>query len=110
MSEPTDKIREPQGVIAIMTNSTGDVIATAADFERQGYGGFKLWEAQKHRVREQVRWAAVRAYCSSVLVNAISSYTSTQIGDELCQKKGGHKITYRAIGYPDDVKQGVERS
>lgn len=110
MSDPEKTKPSPRGVIAIMTSPTGDVIATAADFDRQGYGGFKLWEAQKIRARQQVQWAAVRAYCSNVVTDAITSYVSTQIADELCQKeRGGHKITYRAIGYPEDVAAEVER-
>jgi hypothetical protein len=109
MNDKSD-IQQPQGIIAIMTNATGDVIATAVDFERQGYGGFKLWEAQKQRAGQQVRWATVRAYCSPVVANAITSYISTQIADELCHKgRGGHQITYRAIGYPEDVAAEVAR-
>jgi hypothetical protein len=109
-SDVTEKTQPaPQGVIAIMTNSTGDVIATSADFERQSYGGYKLWEAQKHRAREHVRWATVRAYCSSVMSSALSSYLMTQIADELCLPKGGHRITYRSIGYPEDIASEVER-
>lgn len=99
--------KQPQGIIAIMTAPDGDVIATATDFNRSGMGGCKLWEAQKWRASDQVKWAAVRAYCSDVIVKSISSYISTQIADELCRK--GHKITYRAIGYPDDVAAEVER-
>lgn len=107
MATDEKKRPEPQGIIAIMTAPSGDVIATHADFERQGYGGFKLWEAQKYRAQEQVKWATVRAYCSDVIVKSISSYISTQIADALCQK--GHKISYRAIGYPEDVAAEVER-
>lgn len=102
-SKPT-----PKGVIAIMTTPTGEVIATYADFDRSAPGGCQLWEGQMWRAREQVKWATVRAYCSDVVVKSISSYTSTKIADELCQK--GHKITYRAIGYPDDVTADIARS
>lgn len=109
-AEDDKNLLKPQGIIAIMTNATGEVIATATDFERQGYGGFKLWEAQKQRAGQQVKWATVRAYCSIVVVNAITSYVSTQIADELCQKgRGGHKITYRAIGYSEEITAEVER-
>lgn len=100
--------KEPQGIIAIMTAPDGDVIATATDFNRSGMGGCKLWEAQKWRARDQVKWATVRAYCSDVVASGISSYTSTKIADELCQK--GHKITYRSVGYPEDVRLEIERS
>lgn len=103
-----DKNPNPCGVIAIMTTPTGEVIATHADFDRSAPGGCKLWEGQKWRASEQVKWATVRAYCSDIVVKSISSYLSTRIADELCQK--GHKITYRAIGYPEDVMSEVERS
>ena len=109
MSDIEKKIPDPQGVIAIMTNSTGDVIATAADFERQSPGGMKLWEGQRHRARQAVKWRTVRAYCSNVMVDVISSYLKEQIAEELCSKKGGHKITCRAIGYPEDVTAEVGR-
>jgi phage gp46-like protein len=99
--------KQPCGIIAIMTNSSGDVIATAADFERQAPGGFKLWEGQRQRACQQVKWAAVRAYCSDVVTQAISSYVSSQIADELLRK--GHKLTCRAVGYPDDVAAEVNR-
>ena len=106
----TDEKKKPDpcGVIAIMTAPDGSVIATHADFDRSAPGGCQLWEGQKWRAREQVKWATVRAYCSDIIVKSISSYTSTKIADELCQK--GHKITYRAIGYPDDVAAAVEHS
>jgi hypothetical protein len=98
---------DPQGVIAIMTSPDGDVVATATDFHRSGYGGFKLWESQKMRAKDQVKWATVRAYCSITVSNALSSYLMTQIADELCQK--GHKITFHAIGYSEDIALEVER-
>lgn len=99
----------PRGVIAIMTAPTGEVIATHADFDRSSPGGCKIWEGQKWRARDQVKWATVRAYCSDIIVKSISSYISTQIAEELCQN-GGHKITYRAIGYADDDAAAIERS
>jgi hypothetical protein len=99
---------QPRGVIAIMTSPDGDVIATFADFDRQAPGGCKLWEGQKWRARTQVKWAAVRAYCSQTVSDALSSYLCERIADALCEK--GHKITYRAIGYPEDVAREVERS
>jgi len=98
---------KPYGVLAIMTSPDGRVIATAADFERQAPGGYKLWEAQYHRAREQVKWATVRAYCSNVVVEAIGSYLSTQIADELCRK--GHRITTKAIGWDGDELEEIER-
>lgn len=101
--------REPQGVIAIMTQPDGHVIATAADFDRSGYGGFKLWQAQQIRARDAVKGKAVRAYCSDILFNSLERYTIEKIAEDLLSRKGGHKITIRAIGYPSEVSREVER-
>lgn len=86
------KKSDPQGIIAIMTSPDGHVIATCADFNRDGYGGFELWEAQILRASDQVKWAAIRAYCSYVVVKSLSSYITTQIADALCHH--GHKIVF----------------
>lgn len=100
-------------MMAIVTSPDGDVIATVADFARDGYGGFKLWEAQCHRVRRNVLWAVVRAYSSPALVNCLSDYLVEQIGRELLggrRDKGKHKLMLRAIGWPDDVREEIEQS
>jgi hypothetical protein len=107
MSE--EQAKEPCGVLAIMTRcDDGHVIATAADFQRSGYGGFKLWEAQKIRARDAVKRQAVRAYCSEVLTNALESYTIERIADDLLTKRGGHKITMRSVGYLDEIAAAIE--
>lgn len=104
----SDKMTEPQGVIAIMTLPTGHVAATHADFERQGYGGFKLWEAQKHRARDAVKRQAVRAYCSEIVTAHLESYTLDRIAEDLIQR-GKWRVTCRAIGYDDDIADAVAR-
>jgi hypothetical protein len=58
-------------------------------------------------VRDQVKWQAVRAYCSSIMADALSSYTMTKVAEDLLGK--GHRITLRAIGYPDEIAREVER-
>jgi hypothetical protein len=98
---------EPHGIIAIMTGPDGDVIATSADFDRTGIGGCKLWEAQLWRTRDSVKWKAIRVYCSANIADAISNYIAEQIADSLCKK--GHKITFRAIGYSEEITKEVER-
>ncbi len=103
-----EKTTEPQGVIAIMTAPDGYVIATHADFERQSYGGFKLWDAQRMRTGEAVKRKAVRAYCSDHLVKALEAYTIDRMAEDLIQR-GKYRVTYRAIGYPEDVADAVSR-
>jgi len=104
-----EKKIEPQGVIAIMTLPTGHVAATHADFERQGSGGFKLWEAQKHRAGDAVKRKAVRAYCSEIVTKHLESYTLDRVAEDLMQR-GKWRITYRAIGYDDDIADAVARA
>lgn len=104
-----EKVIEPQGVLAIMTLPTGHVAATHADFERSGYGGFKLWEAQRIRCADAVKRKAVRVYCSEIVTAHLESYTIDRMADDLMQR-GKWRITYRAIGWPDDVTDAVERS
>lgn len=101
-------LREPQGVIAIMTAPDGDVIATATDFNRSGMGGCTLWEAQKWRTRDAVQWQAVRAYCSDVVFQALDSFTVDRISRCLLDK-GKHQISYRTVGYGDDVAAEIKR-
>lgn len=102
--------KEPQGVIAIVTSPRGDVIATAADFQRSGYGGFKLWEAQKMRARDSARRETIRRYSSPLLSDALDGYAV----DVICQRlfsgaPASHKITFRAVGYDDETADAVER-
>jgi hypothetical protein len=99
--------KEPQGIIAIFTAPDGDVIATATDFNRSGMGGCKLWEAQMWRAKDAVKWKAVRAYSSAIMADALSSYLCQQIAEALCGK--GHKITFRAVGYSDEIAALVKR-
>lgn len=103
-----EKTIEPQGVIAIMTLPTGHVAATVADFERQGYGGFKLWEAQKHRACDAVKRKAVRVYCSEIVTAHLETYTLDRIAEDLISR-GKWRITCRSIGYPEDVADEVAR-
>lgn len=89
MSKQTEQTVEPQGVIAIMTLPTGHVAATHADFERQGYGGFKLWEAQRIRAGDAVKRKAVRVYCSEMVTQHLESYTLDRIAEDLIQRGSG---------------------
>jgi len=103
-----EKQIEPQGVIAIMTLPTGHVAATYADFERQGYGGYKLWEAQRHRAGDMVKRKAVRAYCSDIVTMHLETYTIDRMAEDLIHR-GKWRVTYRAIGYSDDIADAVAR-
>jgi hypothetical protein len=102
-----EQAKEPCGVIAIFTSADGDVIATASDFNRSGYGGFKIWEAQRSRACQAVKWKAVQAYCSTAVSDALSSYLCEQVADALISK--GHKLSVRAVGYSEEIAADVKR-
>lgn len=103
----TDGQASPNGVVAVVTNSHGDVIATHADFDRSGYGGFKRWQAQKMRAGKFVAWATIKAYASPALTDALDSYDLERCFEALV-RKGGHKRVYKSVGWPADVAADVE--
>jgi hypothetical protein len=93
--------KTPKGVIAIFTDDEGRVIATAADFNPDRPGGFKMIEAQRTRATRQLAWKVVDAYASPGLTRAISEYEREQIVRTL-QTQHKCKVTVSAIGYSDD--------
>lgn len=96
----------PQGVLAIWTDPEGRVIATHADFERSAPGGFDLHDAQRMRATDAVRPGVVQAYCSPIVAKALRTHTVYSIIDDLL--RAGHRLTFRVIGYPDDIAREVE--
>lgn len=109
MTSPSSpKSPEPCGVIAIITSADGYVIAAESDFERQTPGGFKLWDAQRIRAADLAASAAVKAYCNPVLANSLDPYLCLQIWRAL-REKGKYRMTFRAIGYPEDVQAELDR-
>jgi hypothetical protein len=95
---------EPKGMIGILTDETGRVVAAEADFGTSGYGGFTTAQAQKLRASGAVAYAMMRAYCSPVVVKAMTSYRVEEVMDELCRHHG-FRLTWKAIGHdPEDVE------
>jgi hypothetical protein len=94
----------PKGMIGILTDETGRVVATEADFDTSGSGGFTNAQAQKLRLKGAVAYVMMRAYCSPVVVKAMSSYRVEELMDELCRNHG-FRLTWKAIGHdPEDVE------
>lgn len=103
-----EKEAEPKGVLAIMTRPDGYVAATHADFDRSGYGGCKLWEAQRMRASDAVKRQAVRAHCSEIVTKHLESYTIDRIAEDLVNR-GKWKVTFRAIGWDEAATEAVQR-
>ena len=95
---------DPQGVIAIVTAPDGSVVATATDFNRSGYGGCELYEAQGLRAEREAKRNAVKAYCSPAVTDALSTHLIEQVFDALRQK-GGHRLMCKAVGYGRDAQE-----
>lgn len=90
--------KTPKGVVATFTDSTGHVVASVSDFDRSGYGGYSLQEAQRFRVRRKLAHAVVNAYCSPVIVKALSEFDCAEIINKLTREQGFTE-TIIPIGY-----------
>lgn len=60
------------GVVAIYTDKDGRVIASVSDFDRSGYGGCSLEEAQGIRAKRALSRAVANAYCSPVFADKLN--------------------------------------
>jgi hypothetical protein len=95
---------DPKGMIGILTDETGHVVAAEADFDHSGYGGFTTAQAQKVRLKQAVAFAMIRAYCSPVVVKAMTGYRVEEVMEELCRHHG-FRLTWKAIGHdPEDLE------
>jgi len=99
-ADSTEEPARPQGVVAIVTRPDGFTHA-ANDFGLSGYGGFKSWEAQKHRAHEALARAVIDAYCSPIIGEMLRGYDERQILNRLIHEKKW-RLTYHYVGYDKD--------
>lgn len=90
--------KAPCGVVGILTSADGHVMASATDFERQGYGGFSLQEAQRIRVKNALGRELVRNLCHPDIPKAMDSYECQSLLDRLTRNHG-YSATYIPIGH-----------
>ncbi|TPL30220.1 hypothetical protein [Mesorhizobium sp. B2-4-7] len=88
-----------QGVCGVVTAPDGHVVATHADFERQGYGGFSLEEAQTIRVKEGLKRAFLRAFLFEGLTSKTSGYFCEQFWENA--REHGYRMETFPIGYSE---------
>lgn len=67
------------GFCAVITNPNGDVVTTNADFERTGYGGMSLEDAQEHRARNVVKLRFARDHLNDWLASKADGYFCDQL-------------------------------
>lgn len=87
-----------RGVIAIVTAGTGEVVETYADFDKAGYGGFSLRDAQAIRAKDTVKRRAMAKVLWPEVAKHMHNYTLERMWDDL-QSKGGWKVTTKEIGW-----------
>lgn len=102
MTKETKPIAIPAGIGAILTDARGNVVAHDFDFAHDGYGGFKLWEAQRIRAKRAAKWKYVRAYCYGDLADAFDDYRAEEMVNKLIQKQK-LRLTCVAVGYDDEL-------
>jgi hypothetical protein len=90
-----------KGIVAILTDPKGRVVASVSDFTHDGYGGFSLQEAQEHRVKRHLAFAVIRAYCSDFIIPAIEPYDCEQIVARLTRQHGFTR-TLIPIGHAEE--------
>lgn len=92
---------DPLGYAVLLIDPDGHVIAETTDFERSGYGGFTLKQAQRIRCNDQLWRAALDRLCSPIISKAAGSYHGPAIIEEMVRKHG-YRIHEIAIGHRDD--------
>jgi hypothetical protein len=79
------------GVVAVFIAPDGHVVADYTDFERSGYGGFTLLEAQRIRCKRGLSRAVVERFAGVPLARAIDQYRADEIVDKMIQDQGYRK-------------------
>jgi hypothetical protein len=80
----------------------GDMVETASDFDRQGYGGFTLREAQTIRVRDGLKRAFLRGFLFERLTSKSSGYFCDQFWENAHEH--GYRLETFPIGYDEVVE------
>lgn len=93
--------KKPAGVVVVITDPDGAVIATHADFDRSGYGGMTMMASQTMRARSGAQTAAVRAYCSRRLADCFDGYLFERCWEALRSK--GWTATVIPVGHGDSA-------
>lgn len=96
-----EKAAEVQGCVGLFIGPDGRVVAEVTDFERSGYGGFKLHEAQRIRCMRALNREIMSRFASRVLLNAISDYHAENIVDRMIEDQGYRKH-FILIGHAED--------
>ena len=83
-----EKGETPRGIVMVLVNERGMVVAHSADFECAGYGGFTLSRAQEMRARRKLEVAFINAYGGPILAKAADEHHVRQMIRNLADNCG----------------------
>lgn len=89
----------PKGVVAIITDPQGRVMASHADFALNRPGGFSLQDAQQQRAGEGVRRQLIKCTCAEYIAAQLGEYDCRKIVDGL--RRDGWRVEYVTIGHDE---------
>ena len=98
---------EPQGIVGVLLDNGGRVMAEATDFHRGGSAGVEQWEAQKWRVRQALAVDYINGVCPPVLAAAIRQVGHRgpeELVKHMCRENGWN-VRYIAIGYAEKIDE-----
>lgn len=88
------------GVVGLFIAPNGHVVAEVTDFERAGYGGFTLEEAQRIRCKRALSREVVGRFAGEPLAKAIDQHRAEDITDNMVRDQGYRKH-FISIGHKD---------
>ena len=98
-AEPSEA--SPQGVLVIIINPNGSVVASASDFSRSSYGGYDLSRAQAMRAKGKSRVALAKSHLNEWMAASVD----LEFAEDFYRhaEKSGYKSETIYVGWPEDV-------
>jgi hypothetical protein len=90
-----------KGVVVVITWPTGEVAVNAADFDRSGYGGYTMQEAQSYRARNAAKRKLFQDLCHPDVPKAMTEYDVDRLWTAM--EKNGYKMTVIAVGHKESA-------
>ncbi len=77
-----------EGIVAVLADSEGHVVAHSADFSKSVPGGFTVEESQKRRARDRLGHRMLEVMCSRDIAAAVDTMDAADYLSALCAKCG----------------------
>jgi hypothetical protein len=90
-----------RGIVMVLIAPDGRAVANATSFETSTPGGFSLRQAQELRAQRALAAAAINAFCSPVIAEAMDEFDREEVLRALVSRKG-YRIETIAVGHDDE--------